>query len=312
MITPQQMSIVCIGLRNRKSLGEIAESADLGYTTVRKINTMGPCRVLLPSDLHCGSNVGLTPPSYQIPILPNPTTLEHKKRNKWGLLQRECWNWYINILDLLRPINKVFVLGDCIDGTGHRSGGTELIVTDRKVQAAMAVECLKQINGVLANGNSQIPEYSFVYGTPYHAGTAEDFEIEVADGMNGKIGSHEWEVVNGITFDLKHKQGNTQNPATSLFNEVRDNREWVVNGEQPKADILVRGHTHRLCVMEVEDCTAISVPALQGYGTKFGSRQCSRKVQFGLMAVDVWPDGVCVRHVHIAKLSGHITKANAA
>lgn len=312
MISDKQMSMVCIGLRNRMNMEDISIRADVGYRTVRRIKGRGPCRVLLPSDLHCGSNVGLTPPSYQIPIITNPTTQEHKKRNKWGLLQRECWNWYINILDLLRPIDKVFVLGDCIDGTGHRSGGTELIVTDRKVQAAMAVECLKQISNFkqTLSSSRRKPEFSFVYGTPYHAGTAEDFEIEVADGMGGKIGSHEWEVVNGVTFDLKHKQSNTQNPATSLFNEVRDNREWVVNGEQPKADILVRGHTHRLCVMEVEDCTAISVPALQGYGTKFGSRQCSRKVQFGLMSVDVWPDGVCVRHIHIAKLSGHITRAN--
>jgi hypothetical protein len=203
---------------------------------------------------------------------------------------------------MLQPIHKVFVLGDCIDGDGHRSNGTELIVSDRKVQAAMAVECLRQIGA---------KEYSFVYGTPYHTGQAEDFETDVARAFDAKIGSHEWEVVNGVTFDLKHKQGNTQNPATSLFNEIRDNREWVCNDEQPKADILVRGHTHRLCILEIEDCIAISVPALQGYGTKFGSRQCSRKVQFGLVAVDVWPDGVCQRHVHIAKLSGHITRANS-
>jgi hypothetical protein len=302
MITEQQLHRVCHGLRNRWGVASIVKVAKVSKDTVGRIKKKGPVRVLLPSDLHCGSNVGLTPPSYQIPIITNPETAEHKRRNKWGLLQRECWRWFRETIMLLQPIHKAFVMGDCIDGDGHRSNGTELIVSDRKVQAAMAIECLRYIGAL---------EYGFVYGTPYHTGQAEDFETDIARAFDAKIGSHEWEVVNGVTFDLKHKQGNTQNPATSLFNEIRDNREWVCNGEQPKADVLVRGHTHRLCVLEVEDCTGISVPALQGYGTKFGSRQCSRKVQFGLVAVDVWPDGVCERHVHVAKLSGHITKANS-
>ena len=301
MIEPQQLSTICHGLREGWSQMQIATMADVGKRTVQRISTQGPCRILFPSDLHCGSNVGLTPPSYQTGIIVDPKTTEHKKRNKWGLLQRECWRWYTGTLELLKPIDKAFVMGDAIDGDGFRSNGTELIVSDRKAQAAMAIECLRQVG---ASG------YVFVYGTPYHTGTAEDFETDIAQAFDAKIGSHEWEVVNGVTFDLKHKQGNTKNPGTSLFNEIVDNREWVVNGEQPKADILVRGHTHRLCVLQTEDCTAISVPALQGYGTKFGSRQCSRKVQFGMVAVDVWPDGVCQRHVHIAKLAGHITRAN--
>lgn len=303
MISQQQLHLVCHGLRDGWNHDQIAYAAQVALDTVGRIKKKGATRILLPSDLHCGSNVGLTPPSYQIPIIPKADvkTREHKRRNKWGLLQRECWRWYTATLELLKPIDKAFVMGDCIDGNGFRSGGTELIITDRKVQSAMAIECLQQI---------EADEYSFVYGTPYHTGQAEDFETEVAEALGGKIGSHEWEVVNGVTFDLKHKQGNTQNPATSLFNEIRDNREWVTNDEQPKADILVRGHTHRLCVLEIEDCVGISVPALQGYGTKFGSRQCTRKVQFGMVAVDVWPDGVCQRHIHIAKLSGHITRAN--
>ena len=302
MISEQQLGMVCHGLRSGWRVGDIAKAVRVSPDTVGRIKKNGPKRVLLPSDLHCGSNVGLTPPSYQISIIQNPETVEHKTRNKWGILQRECWKWYMQTLAMLGRIDYAFVMGDCIDGDGHRSHGTELIISDRKVQAAMAIECLRQI---------QATRYSFVYGTPYHTGQAEDFETDVARAFDAKIGSHEWEVVNGVCFDLKHKQGNTQNPATSLFNEIRDNREWVCNDEQPKADILVRGHTHRLCVLQIEDCTGISVPALQGYGTKFGSRQCSRKVQFGLVTVDVWPDGVHQRHVHIAKLSGHITRANS-
>ena len=301
MLTTEQISKVCIGIRARWTIRRVMEFSGVGEHSIQTIRTKGPIRVLLPGDLHCGSNVGLTPPSYQINEVVNPTTEEHKKRNKWAILQHECWEWYTRIVEMLQPIDKCFVMGDVIDGSGVRSGGTELIVTDRKVQAAMAIESLEQI---------QADEYSFVYGTPYHTGTAEDFETDVSRHFNSKIGSHEWEEVNGVTFDLKHKQSGCKNPGTSLYNEVLDNREWAGLGEQPKADVLVRAHTHRFCILEMEDCLAVSIPALQAYGTKFGSRQCSRKVQFGLIALDVWPDGVVQEHVHIAKLAGHVTRAN--
>jgi hypothetical protein len=202
---------------------------------------------------------------------------------------------------MLQPIDKVFVLGDCTDGDGKRSGGTEQITTDRKKQASMAIESLEQIG---------CPITSMVYGTAYHTGNAEDFEVDIATHFNTKIGSHEWEEVNGVVFDIKHDQSSTKNPGTSLFNAVVDNREWAVLGEQPKAGVLIRAHSHRYCVLDLEDCLAISIPSLQAYGTKFGSRKCSRKVQFGLMALDVWPDGVVQQHLHIAKLAGHKTKVN--
>ena len=125
-----------------------------------------------------------------------------------------------------------------------------------------------------------------------------------------KIGAHEWEEVNGCMFDLKHKQGNCDNPATGLFQQIRDHREWAGLGEQPKTDVLIRAHTHRFVIVKMEDCTGITIPALQAYGTKFGARQCSRKVQFGLVALDVWPDGVITEHIHIAKLAAHITHKN--
>ena len=218
-----------------------------------------------------------------------------------GKLQKECWGWYIDKVAMLKPIDKAFVLGDLIDGDGKRSGGTELITTDRKVQMCMVIECLEIL---------EVAGMVMVYGTPYHTGQAEDYEADAAQHFGCKIGGHEWENVNGCTFDLKHKQSNCKNPATSIWNEIVDNREWACLGEQPKADVLVRAHTHRFCLVRIEDCIGVSIPALQAYGTKFGARQCSRKVQFGLIALDVWPDGEVVEQIHIAKLVEHVTHEN--
>ena len=288
-------------LRTGKKHKEIAELLNCSIHKVRHLSTVKPIRVLLPGDLHCGSNIGLTPPAFQYKLIKNPSTEEHNKRNKWQRLQTECWEWYVKTVKLLQPIDKCFIMGDLIDGEGFRSGGTELITTDRKVQTCMAIEALEPI---------QAGGMVFVYGTPYHTGQKEDWETDISHHFSCKIGSHEWENINGVIFDLKHKQSNTKNPATSLFNEIVDNREWAITGEQPKADVLVRAHTHRFCSVQLEDCHAISIPALQSYGSKFGSRQCTRKVHFGLVALDVWPDKFIQVHVHIAKLQGHKTRSN--
>lgn len=293
---------ICQLLRCGMMKTEVAKKLSIHVSSVKRTVRKGQIkRVLLFADSHCGSEVGLTPPSYQYQIIDNPPSEEVRIRNKWAKQQHECWDWYITTLDTLGHIDACFINGDCIDGDGKRSGGTELITTDRKEQVAMAIECIDQI---------QADRYTMVFGTPYHCGNNEDFELGIAKHLGCKIGGHEWENVNGIVFDLKHKQSNCINPSTGLFNEIRDNREWVAVGEQPKAGVLVRSHTHRFCLVRTEDTIGISTPALQAYGTKFGARQCSRKVQFGMVVLDVWPDGEVVEHVYIARLASHSTHTN--
>lgn len=292
----------CQLLRSGMMKTEIASRLNVHVSSVKRVVRKGQIkRVLLFADSHCGSETGLTPPSYQYQIISDPPSEEVRIRNKWAKQQYEGWNWFIKTLDILRPIDICMINGDCIDGTGHRSGGTEQITTDRKQQVAMAIECVNQI---------QANRYTMTFGTPYHCGNDEDFEIDIAKHLDCKIGGHEWESVNGVVFDLKHKQSNCKNPSTSLFNEIIDNREWADVEEQPKANVLVRSHTHRFCIHKTENTLGISTPALQTYGTKFGARQCSRKIQFGLVALDVWPDGEIIEQIHIARLTGHKAKTN--
>ena len=301
MLTKQQTHQVCIGLRLGSPHKAIAMRTGCSLTSIQRISKHNPTRVVFFGDSHCGSNVGLTPPTYQYKYISDPKTEEHRTRNKWAKLQEECWGWYVNKMDMLQPIDLLLNLGDNIDGDGSRCGGTELITTDRKVQVCMAIEAITVAHA---------KRMAMVYGTPYHTGLAEDFEVDIATHFGCKIGGHEWEEINGCTFDIKHKQSNCKNPATGIWNDIVDNREWAILGEQPKADVLVRAHTHRFTLLRIEDCVGITIPALQAYGTKFGARACTRKVQFGLLALDVWPDGEIVEHVHIAKLTNHVAHRN--
>lgn len=230
------------------------------------------------SDKHCGHLVGLTPPEWQIPYAPHSKS----QRSKFAKVQHEVWEWYVSTLKSIGNVDFVFSLGDDIDGDGGRSGGSELITVDRDEQCDMAVACNSQIK----TSNPGI----MVYGTPYHTGVSEDFESQIARELGWKIGSHEQPVIDGKVFDLKHKIGSSKKKElryTALGNEIVANHEWANAGQQKRADCIIRGHVHYYKYVEDEDSMGFTCPALQGYGSKFGARQCSGRVNVGITQITI-------------------------
>jgi hypothetical protein len=150
------------------------------------------------------------------------------------------------------------------------------------------------------------PKIIMTYGTPYHSGTGEDFENLVKDYVKAdKIGSHEWADVNGVIFDIKHKVGSSSIPHgryTAIARENLWSMIWAERDEQPKSDIIIRSHVHHLGYVGNGDFLGITTPALQAQGTKFGSRQCSGVVDFGLISFDIDSDGRYEWRPHLAKI----------
>ena len=233
-------------------------------------------RVVVIADLHCGHRVGLTPPKYQSAIC----------GQKFYSIQVEKWKQYVDILVELKPIDVLLVNGDCIDGRGERSGSVELIAPSRKKQVDMAVDCINEC---------EADKIIMTRGTPYHTGYKEDWEDMIADGVDAvKIGEHEWPEVNGLVFDVKHKIGNTSVPHTKGTSINRDrlwNALWAERGLQPKADIFIRSHVHWFHYGGDMDGLCVYTPALQGMGSKYGARECSGTVDWGLIYFDVQKNG---------------------
>ena len=232
-------------------------------------------RVVAITDPHCGHLVGLTPPEFQWSI-----------NSKWGLIQYQLWSAYIEMLAKLKPIDILLFLGDGIDGKGPRSGGTECITTDRNTQVDMAVRVIQE-----AEADSIV----MAYGTPYHVGSNEDWERNIADKVKAtKLGGQEWPEVNGLVFDIKHKIGASTIPhgrGTPIAKDRLWNYLWAEHDEQPKADIILRGHVHYFYYCGEDSWLGMTLPALQGLGSKYGTRQCSGHVDFGLVYFDVEDDG---------------------
>lgn len=258
-------------------------------------------RVIIISDLHCGHLAGLTPPQWQLNEYEGSTT----KRNKWAVLQKELWMNFINLLEQYKPFDVGFDLGDMIDGKGSRSGGTELITSDRNEQIDMAREVHRQV----AMRSRKRFEWIGVYGTAYHTSGegGEDFESVMAEEVNfRKMGSHEWVDINGCVFDLKHHIGGSQVPYGRFTAPARDrlwNMLWAEKDLQPKANVILRGHVHYHSFCGENDWIAMTVPALQGMGTKYGSRRCSGLVHWGITIFDVNPDGTFSWTVPIVKIN---------
>jgi len=253
---------------------------------------MGTERVIALGDLHGGHFGGLTPPKWHMSARRSPAIAR---------LQRETWDWFVSKLQNARP-KLLVVNADCIDGRGERSGGTELITGDREEQCDIATTALKLINA---------KNIIMTYGTPYHTGQEEDFENLIARELGCHIGAHVWPEVNGLVFDVKHKIGGSQTPHGRHTATARDslwNSLWARNGEQPKADVIVRSHVHYYSYCGSSSWLAMTLPALQAASTKFGGRQCSGTVDFGYVDFTVNTKGEYVWHPELLHVKNTVAK----
>ncbi|MCP4643090.1 MAG: hypothetical protein GY851_21770 [bacterium] len=266
-------------------------------------------RIAVIGDTHCGALTGLTPPTWQV----RENRKSHTKRNKWAVLQTEIWDNFTRILDSIAPIDIMFHMGDCIDGKGTKSGGTEQITGDMEEQSDMAVAVCDEVR---RHGRDDAFKAIGVYGTGYHVGASEDWENIVAERAGwDKIGAHEWPNVDGFVFDLKHKIGSSSIPHgrhTAIAKDRLWGELWAAEDLTDRAQCYIRGHVHYHQYCGGPDWLALTNPPLQAMGSKFGSRECSGIVHWGLTHFDISPAGELVDwRAHIVNIKAQRTRSLA-
>lgn len=240
----------------------------------------GTQRVMVISDTHAGSRVGLTPPGWM--FRKGETFKLSEQRGYISEMQEEMWDWFTKTTSDVGPVDILIHVGDAIDGKAGKDKSTDLITASLIEQVEIAEEVIDVIDYRSAY---------MVYGTPYHtAGDGEDFESILARNIGAVIDGRLWVEVNGITFDVRHHIGSSSTPsgrATSISKEWVWNTFWKEKGMQPKSDIFLRGHIHYHTEVSGLDFKAMSCPSLQGPKTKFGERRCSGTVDFGFIVFDI-------------------------
>jgi len=206
------------------------------------------------------------------------------------------WDYFIQEVKALGKIDICLANGDLIDGRGERSGGTELITTDRHEQSEMAQEILEEINAT---------DYLFTYGTKYHTSSdGEDFEGEVAKHFKAPIGGQQFFDINGLVFHAKHKISGSSIPHgrfTALARQKVWNLFWSEYKQVPKANIFIRSHVHYYDFCGGYNWLAVITPALLGWGTKYGERECEGTIDFGIFHMDIEDQNNWTWKAHIAQ-----------
>lgn len=239
-------------------------------------------RVVFMADLHCGHRIGLTPPRHQPKV--SADAPPHMK--KLAAEREAMWAWYASKITALSPIDILICNGDALEGKGLRSGGTELITADRIEQAQIAADVINY---------AKARSVYATFGTPYHVGADEDLELLTYDHVENfkKLESEGHYDVRGLQIACKHYIGNTSSPAsrgTALANSQVKQMLWAIRDQQPLANLIVRSHIHRAFAIQdpALNFMALTTPALQGCGSKYGARQCDGlPVDFGFVTIDV-------------------------
>lgn len=220
-------------------------------------------RAVFLSDLHCGHVAGCTPGCVV---------------NGEGF---QPFEWIMQTLDELRPIDACVCLGDAIDGNGARSGGTELSIVDRNEQAKIAAKILMQ---------SMAKKYYMVCGTPYHSGPEECWDKVVGEMVFAeKIADRMKISFQGIIFDLKHKVGTSSVPHGMFTSAAKSgfiNSVEAMRGADVGADVFIRAHRHSYSLSKAKGQIHIVLPGLQ-CGSRFCDRTVDDKPDFGLISVDI-------------------------
>ena len=251
-------------------------------------------RGIIIADTHCGHLLGLTPQPWQL------------KGDGWKKqvrdVQRQCWNWFDGEMSKLPNLDFILANGDLVDGKGEKSGGIEQLTTNTQEQAEMASYILKRLS-------CRKTKILMARGTPYHTGKDDDTEDLVAHDVGAAIGDQLWPEINGLVFDMKHKVGSSGIPhgrSSAIKRAALWNMIWAEANEQPKAKIFIRSHVHYADVNWSPDFGyGLVTPGLQGFGSRYGARQCEGRVHFGFYYIEVTDKGELIWVPKLAKIATH-------
>jgi len=229
--------------------------------------------VVILSDLHCGHLAGLTPPQ---------NFVNKKDLPQLYSLQDEMWRRYVGLVKKYKNPDLLICNGDAIDGKGDKTGGTELITTDRIKQSNIASYCLDIFCA---------KKIIMTYGTPYHTGKGEDYETNVAKNLGCEIHNHAQIDVNGCVLDIKHHCGGSAVPYgrhTAPAKERLWNLLWEDADSCVRANIIIRSHVHFYNFCGGNDWLAFTTPALQAPShNKYGGRRCSGIIDWGIVVFNI-------------------------
>lgn len=259
-------------------------------------------RLVVLSDMHCGHCVGLTPPQFQGKFI-NEDVVKH---NKYVKIQKSMWDFFSKEITTLNKEKRIDILvsnGDAINGQNTKNSGVEEITTDRLKQVAIAKSVIDFVDS-----KSNI----IVSGTDFHVGNSENFEQILAEQLDCKFENHTWLDISKQVFDIKHHCASSGVPQ-GRYNPIAKEAVWAslwseTNLIPNPVKFLVRSHVHYFSLIQNSRMTALTTPALQGFGSRYGATRCSGLVDIGFISFDILKNGQTIMTKHFANMLEQKTK----
>lgn len=269
----------------------------------RSVFPGGVVRILVVSDLHCGSQWGLWPD--RSVILPDGRVVPPNKGQKYIL---RCWE---DLCDRVGKFDILVVNGDVIDGEQIRSRGVEAMSTLIPAQVSAAVSLLEPLV-------SKAREAYFIQGTEYHEGIAGQASEAVARELGARgpaRGWHSWEVldldVGGVIINFSHGISVSQ----GLYRMTALDREGVWSAlssgsrKCPNPDVIVRSHAHYYAHVEYTDRHVVITPCWQLQTRYMRRRSVYRMIpDIGAVVLEISPSAKRVGEdpVSVKKILYHL------
>ena len=259
-------------------------------------------RVVVLSDLHVGSTVGLWPGAHRVEGGGEYTANVYQQ---WLM---ECWGEMLAEVRAMRPKPTVVVNGDAIQGVNYRDG--QLITNKIDVQVRAAYALLEPLRKLAR-------EFYMVRGTEWHEGKSAEHVEMLAQSLTAKIDPSSgqntwWEIYLGLpslaemgggegdgeqehkpVIHFAHHVGVSSVPWYEATVPLRDTLLLLAElarfyGDRaPDVRMVVRSHRHRfIYVLAPPDIHVAVTPAWQ-LKTAFAHKKASSMVpEIGYFVVE--------------------------
>ena len=210
-------------------------------------------RILVVSDLHCGSNVGLFLPEYYDP----DNDIGYEINDVIGyLFEKWC-----SMVSTVGHVDYVIANGDLVDGANVAEAGEGQLTTDVHTQAVVAANLLNMID---------TDTYYVLNGSKYHTGQTSGDQL-VCDLIGGKwLGDYEFITFDNILTHVRHFEKYSSNPDSRCGPQLKEARNNRAQGTD--VDIYIRSHTHHFNASITSRELTINTPCFKGMDHFIGAR----------------------------------------
>lgn len=197
--------------------------------------------ILHEGDLHCGSRLGLTPPTHQAELAP---------------ILKPVWDWRERELKAIGPVDVHILDGDLTEGPGLKSS-MGLFASNLNTQADWAIECVERVKA---------KHRFFAYGSDYHVVLSANIERAVADHFGAEIRDTVLLRIKGKRFNFRHFTGRSDIERGQFTQDARELTraliQEAVDGTEA-ADVFGRSHVHYWSRVDIKGRTVYTAPAWQ-------------------------------------------------